>query len=162
MAGALPGVVGKAVHPDGAPAGVKAVQAVKKAAVDEGSAVEQRPHPLRVGDFILVATDGEVAVVIRVLLAETALPDFGVQRGKEQVLQHGAVVGIPAGAVVVLEQAGDLVFDEQVVGHQPFLLEEPDEQQAGDESDDVFLRRQGNGLAGGEPGGGDGAFKPGE
>ena len=163
IAGAVAGVVGKAVHADAAAGGsVKAVQAVKKAAVDEGGLGEQGLHPLRVRNFIPVAIDGEVAVVAVGAAAEPALVDFGVEGGKEQVLQHGAVVGIAGGAVVVFKQAGDLMLDEQVVGDQAFLLEEPDEQQAGDESDDVFLGRQGNGLVGGEPGGGDGAFEPGE
>ena len=94
--------------------------------------------------------------------AEAALADFGVEGGEKQVLQDGAVVGIAVVAVVILEQGGHPVFDKQLAGHQPFLLDEPDEQQAGDEADDVFLGGEGALWVGGESGGVDRVLEPSE
>ena len=96
--------------------------------------------------------------------AETALVDLGVQGGEEQVLQHRAIIGIAAVPIVIPQQAGDLRLDEQVAGNQSLLLDEPDEQQTGDEADDVLFGAQGSGLIGGKPGlfDVDGAVEPGE
>ena len=63
------------------------------------------------------------------LPAETAVADLGVQRGEEQVLHDRAIIRIARVPVVVLQQAGDLRFGEQLGGEQPLLLDEPHEQQ---------------------------------
>ena len=93
-------------------------------------------------------------------LLKAALPDFGVQRGEEQVLQHGAVVGIARRPVIVPQQPGDGVRVEQLLGHQPFLFDEPGEQQPGNEADEVFFRRQSPGAGGGELGSGRRPLEP--
>ena len=43
---------------------------------------------------------------IAVFTAETTLVNFGVKSGEEEVLQHGAVVGIAVGRVVFFQQLG--------------------------------------------------------
>ena len=159
----MAGVVGEAVDADAAGAGgIETVEAIEQAAVDERRLRQQILEPVGVGDFIPVAVDGKVAVVLPRLGAEAALADFGVEGGEKQVLQDGAVVGIAGIAVVILEQGGDPVFDKQLAGHQPFLLDEPDEQQPGDEPDYVFLGGQGALGVGGELGGVDRVLEPGE
>ena len=134
------GVVGEAVDaPSAVTGGRFGVQAIEQAAVDEGRPAEQRQEFFRVAHFCLVAVAGEVAVGGLGFFAESAFVDFGVQRGKKQVLQHGPVVGIAGVRGVVVQQAGDSGFVEQVVGNQPLFFDEPDEQQARDEADDVFF-----------------------
>ena len=93
-------------------------------------------------------------------LAETALGNLGVQGGEEQILQYGSVIGIAGLAVVVFQQAVDPRLDEQVAIDQSLFFHEPDEQLAGNQADQVFFRRQGCGLVGGERGLLDGASEP--
>ena len=75
-------------------------------------------------------------------VAETTPVYFGVQGGEEQVLENSAVVGVATVRVIVLQRVPDLVFHEQPVGDESLLLDEPDEHEARDEPDDVFLGRQ--------------------
>ena len=65
---------------------------------------------------------------------ERSLVDLRVQRGEEEVLQHGAVVVCRVGRVV-LEGRGGERLREDVLWHEALLFEEPDEQQARDQPD---------------------------
>ena len=85
-------------------------------------------------------------------LTESTSADLRIQRGEEEVLENGPVIGIAGFLVIALEQRLDTLLDEQVDGDQPLLLDKPYEQQAGDETDDVFLWIQCPGLRGREPG----------
>ena len=64
--------------------------------------------------------------------AEPPLVYLGIERGEEQVLQHGAVVGIAARPVIVFQQFANLLLDKQVLGDQVLLLDKPNEHQTGD------------------------------
>ena len=92
--------------------------------------------------------------------AETALLNGRVQGGKEQVLQDGAVVGIAAIPVVILQQLRRPMLGKQLAGDQPLFLEEPDEQQPRNQADDMLLRRPRNLFTGRKPGHGDRPLKP--
>ena len=72
-------------------------------------------------------------------VAETAPFYFGVQGGEKQVLENSAVVGVAIVRIVVLKRLVDLVLHEQLVGDESLLLDEPDEHEARDEPDDMFL-----------------------
>ena len=60
--------------------------------------------------------------------AKLTLFYLGVQRGEEQVLQNGAVVGIAVLTVVVLQQVAHILLLKQFLGDQSLLLQKPDEQ----------------------------------
>ena len=107
--------------------GLLAVEAIEQAAVDEGGLRQELQQPWPVGDLVGVAVAGKDAVGRRALGAEAPFRHGGVEGGEKQVLQHGAIPGIAGVAVVVGQQVGDLVFDEQILGHQSLFLEEPDE-----------------------------------
>ncbi len=155
-----PDVVGEGVDAPSARAGGReVVQAVEQAAVDEGDGPQQFDEAVRVCQQAAVAVLGEVAVRGVGLAAEGALFDLGVQGGEEQVLEHGAVVVRLVGRVVLERVAGE-AFLEQLAGDQPLLLQEPDEEQAGDQPDDVALLRPLSGAVVGEAGVGDGPLEP--
>ncbi len=120
--------------------GIEAVQAIEQPAVDERSLGKQVQQCLLISNLITEAISGEITVCGVGFAAEPAPVDLGVQRGEEQILQHGAIVGIACVTVVVLQQPADLRFDEQIVGDQTLLLDEPYEQQPSYEPDDVLFR----------------------
>ena len=97
-------------------------------------------------DLLLVAIAREIAVRGVAPLAETASVDFSVEVCEEEVLENGAIVGVAGVAVVVFEERGDLLLDEEFGSNKALLLEEPDEEQAGDEPDDMLLRTEGSGA----------------
>ena len=163
VAVALGGVVGEAV--DAVAAGavrLLAVEAVEEAAVDDGRLLEEVEERVGVGHFVAVAVAREVAVRPVGLGAEAALGDFRVEGCEEEVLEDGAVVGVAGGAVVVLEERGDLRLREEFGGDQALLLDEPDEEEARDEADDVLLRTEGFRAGGWELGLVAGALEPSE
>ena len=142
-------IVGKAVNPLPALAGRRlAVQAVKQAAVDKGRPAEQFQQALRSGDFGGVAVAGKVAVGGLPAAAELPPLNFGVQGGEKQVLQDSPIVGIAAFPVVIFEQPPNLMLDEQLLGRQSLLFDEPAEQHPGNQSDDLLLRGQAGRKAG--------------
>ena len=91
--------------------------------------------------------------------AEIALVDRRVQRGEEQVLEHGLVVVRPLGVVVRQRPAGEAVV-EQPAGNQSFLLQEPDEQQPRDQADHVAFGGAAAGAVVREHAFAGGAFEP--
>ena len=155
-------VVGEGV--DAPPAGARAgevVQAVEQPAVDEGHGAQPVHEAVRVRQHRAVAVSGEVAVGRPGPRTEAALVDLGVQRGEEQVLEHGPVVVRAVGRVFLERAAGeDLV--EQLLRNQPLLFQEPDEQQPCDEADDVPFGRTLSGAVVRKATGGDGALEPAE
>ena len=83
------------------------------------------------------------------LLAEGAIVDPGVEGGEEQVLEHRPVILRALRRVVFERPAGEVLL-EQRLGDQPLLLQEPDEEKAGDQADDVALGRSLAGAVVGE------------
>ena len=73
---------------------------------------EQVQQVVGFAHFALVAIAGEVGVRGLGLAAETTPSNLAIERSEEQVLQHGAVVGISAIAVVVMQQGPDSRFIE--------------------------------------------------
>ena len=132
-------VVGEGVDaPPAGPFPLEIVEALEQAAVDEGHGAQLVEKTVGVGQQGAAAVEGKVAVVVGVDLAEAALVDRGVQRGEEQVLQHGAVVAA-FGRVAAFQRGAGEAFLEKIGGNEAFFLEEPDEQQAGNQADDVPL-----------------------
>ena len=83
------------------------------------------------------------------LPAEGALVDPGVEGGEEQVLEHRPVI-LRALRRVVFERPASEALLEQRLGDQLLLLQEPDEEKAGDQADDVALGRSLAGAVVGE------------
>ena len=117
MSTALAGVVGETVNAEATGScSVKTVQAVEQSSIDERGAGEQPQQGIRSSHLLAVAVQGKVAAVVIILLTEPTLIDFRVQGREEQVLQHGAVIGVAAGLVVAFQQLPHLVLSEQVFG----------------------------------------------
>ncbi len=64
----------------------------------------------------------------------------------EKFVDKLSLVRVAGVAVVVFEERGDLLLDEEFGSNKALLLEEPDEEQAGDEPDDMLLRTEGSGA----------------
>ena len=151
-------------HVDPSPAlrgGGEVVQTVEQAAVDEGDRPQSLDEAVRVGQKIAIAILVEVAVRGVGPLAEGALADLGVESGEEQVLEHRAVV-VRRFPLVIPERFASEALIEQLAHDEPLLLQEPDEEQAGDQADDVTFGRALAGAVVGEAGFGDGALEPSE
>ena len=137
----VPSVVGETVNPYSASAGsIKTVQAIEETTVNERRLSEQLQKSVGFGHFVAVAIHRKIAVVVVVLPAEPALANFGIQRGEEQVLQHGPVVGIASATIIVFQQLTHPVLYEQFLCYQPLLLDEPYEHQASNETDNMLIR----------------------
>ena len=143
---ALGGVVGERV--DAPPAGLRhfeVVQTVEQAAVHERNRPQRRSEAVGVGQQGAVAVFAEIPVVGIVAapgsrrFSECAFADFRVQRGEEQILEHGAVIVGPVGRML-RERAAGKVFLEHRIRCQPLFFQEPDEQQPRNQPDDVPLR----------------------
>jgi hypothetical protein len=121
--------------------GIDAVEAVEEAAIEEGNLGEMRGEGVGIGEERGVAEEaGDAAVAVALALflafaAEAALVHFLIERGEEEVLQDSAVVSARLGRGV-LEQPIDDVSAEEVAGDKPLLLQEPAEDEAGEQADE--------------------------
>ena len=107
-----------------------------------------------------MAIDIEVAMVFAGFFAESALADFGVEGGKEEVLQDGAIVVVAVFVVKAGEEFSDLFLAEEVIVDESLFLDKPDEEQSGDEANGLLLRGDGFFVGIGEFGRFDGVDKP--
>ena len=140
---AVVGIVGETVHaaPASGAAG-EVVEAVEQSPVHERRPVEESQQAVRIGDLFAISVHGEVAVIPLSPSAEPALGDLGVQGGEEQVLQHGAVVGVAGLEVAFAEKIPGPRFGEQLFRDQSLLLHEPHEHEPGHQPDHMLFRAQ--------------------
>ena len=124
---------------------LEVVQAVEEAAVDEGHGFQFGQEAVGGLEQVLVTVLGEVPVGLVAALAERSLFDLRIQGGEKEILQHGAVV-VRGVRRVMLEGCGGERLGEDVLRHQAFFLEEPDEQQARDQPDHMPFQAAGAGA----------------
>ncbi len=142
--GTLLPIAGEAIHVDLPALVVEAVEALEQTAVEEGDVLEPFQRGIRIAEQGFVAI--EVVHAVGVAVPEEAFvpgedPVFLasgvhalVECGEKQVLEDGLVV---AGFVLVqaLQKLWELCFIEQRLGDEPLFLEEPAEDQPGEQAD---------------------------